>query len=222
MVNSETAFPVELVYATRGNPMSNFGSIQGSLPRPDMIVTRTNWDVFVPAQPRYGAPKSNMEILAQQVMTSAKGASIELLRGAVANVISGEPLHIDLPAQGLLFRFAKLYANQSPEDAHFSMRYVNRSAGLAGMWLSLLATLAVWAGIAWLGRAADTRPVSRSLIPGLSLVLGGAIVLTVSISVLRASVIPPSVLSLAVAISLAGRFAWQWWNRNKKEMHARS
>jgi len=87
----------------------------------------------LPAEPRYDAPKSNMELLAAQVMTSVKDASIELLRGTVANVISGEPLHIELPAQGLLYRFAKLYANQSAEDAHFSLRYVHRGAGFAGL-----------------------------------------------------------------------------------------
>jgi len=40
MINSATAFPVELVYATRGAAMHNFGRIKSSLPRPDMIVTR--------------------------------------------------------------------------------------------------------------------------------------------------------------------------------------
>lgn len=49
MINSATPFPVELVYATRGDAIHNFGRISGSLPRPDMIVTRTAWDVCVPA-----------------------------------------------------------------------------------------------------------------------------------------------------------------------------
>jgi len=215
MVNSATAFPVEIVYATRGGAMHNFGRIQGSLPRPDMIVTHTNWDVYVPAAPRYGKPTTNMEILAAQVITSVKNTSIELLRGAVANVISGEPLHIELPTQGLLYRFSKLYANQSQEDAHFTLRYVHRSAGFAGLWISLLATLAIWAGIVLVGLNARGPGALRELPLYVSWILlaGGAALATLSMTVLGANVIPPSILSLAIAVALVGWQSWQWWQK---------
>ncbi|MCH8226833.1 MAG: hypothetical protein IIC63_00255 [Proteobacteria bacterium] len=215
MVNSATAFPVELVYATRGAAMRNFGRIQGSLPRPDMIVTHTNWDVYVPAAPRYGEPRTNMEILAARVITSVTDTSIELLRGAVANVISGEPLHIELPTQGLLYRFSKLYANQSQEDAQFTMRYVNRSAGFAGLWISLLATLAIWAGIVLMAMNVRGPSALQNLplyIPW-TLLGAGAALTALSMSVLGASVIPPSILSLAIAVALGGWQSWQWWQK---------
>ena len=215
MVNSATAFPVELVYATRGAAMHNFGRIRGSLPRPDMIVTHTNWDVYVPAAPGYGEPRTNMEILAARVITSVKDTSIELLRGAVANVISGEPLHIELPTQGLLYRFSKLYANQSQEDAHFTMRYVHRSAGFAGLWISLLATLAIWAGIVFTALNARGSSALQELpryIPW-TLLGAGAALAALSMSVLGASVIPPSILSLAIAVVLGGWQSWQWWQK---------
>jgi len=202
MINSATAFPVELVYATRGDAMHNFGRIRSSLPRPDMIVTHSNWDVYVPAAPSYGKPRTNMDLIAAHVMTSVKDASVELLRGTVANVISGEPLHIELPTQGLLYRFSKLYANQSQEDAHFAMRYVHRSAGFAGLWLSLIATIGIWAGIALLWGAAAQLP---SYLPW-ALLSAGAILVVLSISLLGASVTPPSYLSLGLAIVL---FGWQ-------------
>ena len=160
MINSATAFPVELVYATKGEGMHNFGRIAGELPRPDMIVTHSNWDVYVPAAPRYGEPITNMEILATRLLTSVKDASRDLLAGTVANVISGEPLHIELPTQGLLYRFAKLYANQSTEDAYFALRYVHRSAGFAGLWISLLATVAIWVGIVLMGTGKGLFPAS--------------------------------------------------------------
>ncbi len=208
MVNSATAFPVELVYATRGAAMHNFGRIQSSLPRPDMIVTHTNWDVYVPAAPDYSAPDTNMEILAAQVMTSVKDASAELLRSAAANVINGEPLHIELPTQGLLYRFAKLYANQSAEDARFSLRYVHRSAAFAGWWISLLATLAIWAGIVLLSTQLKASPALQSLPPYVPwlLLTAGVAMLTLSIALLGASVVPASVLSLALALAVA---AWR-------------
>ena len=218
MINSSTAFPVELVYATRGDAMHNFGRIKSSLPRPDMIVTHSNWDVYVPAAPRYGKPKTNMDLIAAQVVSSVKDASIELLRGTVANVVSGEPLHIELPTQGLLYRFAKLYANQSAEDAQFSLRYVHRSAGFAGLWISLLATLAIWGGIVLLGRETDlsdngTLQRLPAYLPWTLLSAGTALVV-LSIGLLGASVIPPSVLSLAVA---AGLLAWHGWRRFAQE-----
>jgi hypothetical protein len=215
MINSATAFPVELVYATRGAAMHNFGRIKSSLPRPDMIVTHTNWDVYVPAAPRYGAPRTNMDIIAAQIITSVQDASVEMLRGAVTNVISGEPLHIELPTQGLLYRFAKLYANQSAEDAHFTLRYVHRSAGFAGLWISLLAAVAAWAGIVLLGISAGPHTPDESernrlqnlppFVPW-ALIASGATLVVISISLLGASMTPPSILSLLIAITLA---AWQ-------------
>ena len=215
MINSATAFPVELVYATRGAAMNNFGSIKSSLPRPDMIVTHSNWDVYVPAAPSYGEPTTNMEIIAARVLTSVKDASAELLRGAVSNVISGEPLHIELPTQGLLYRFAKLYANQSAEDAYFSLRYVHRSAGFAGLWISLLATLLVWVGIVLIGTKQTLVP--QNLPPYLpwALLVAGSLGVTASIGLLGASVVPPSILSLVIAAAL---LSWQllgWWKRNR-------
>jgi hypothetical protein len=256
MINSATAFPVELVYATRGPAMRPFGTLEGSLPRPDMIVTHTNWDVYVPADPSYGRPQTNMEVLAAEIVASVQDASIEMLRGAVSNVISGEPLHIELPTQGLLFRFAKLYANQSVEEARFSLRYVHQAAGFAGLWLSLLATLAGWVGIALLGKAGgghhrngfgadvsdgDYRNGANAGISGVddgipgqgmddsesailnsigidparlpaylpwTLLTGGAMLLALSIAWLGASVTPPSLLSLAIALLLGG---WKLW-----------
>jgi hypothetical protein len=220
MINSATAFPVELVYATRGAAMHNFGRIKSSLPRPDMIVTHTNWDVYVPASPSYGEPTTNMDIIATRVITSVKDASVEMLRGAVANVISGEPLHIELPAQGLLYRFAKLYANQSQEDAHFALRYVHASAGFAGLWISLLATFAIWAGIVLMSTTMKLKgPAALQSLPPYApwvLLASGAILTVVSLSLLGASVIPPSILSLVIAIALASWQVLQWWQTSRK------
>jgi len=220
MINSATAFPVELVYATRGSAMHNFGRIKSSLPRPDMIVTHSSWDVYVPAAPSYGKPSTNMDLIAEHIITSVKDASVELLRGAVTNVISGEPLHIELPTQGLLYRFSKLYANQSQEDAQFSMRYVHRSAGFAGLWISLLATIGIWAGIVLAGLNARPPALNGdeagallkmpSYVPW-ALLTAGAILVVISISLLGASITPPSILSLAIAIILAGWQARRKW-----------
>lgn len=224
MINSTTAFPVELVYATRGEVMDAFGTLQGRLPRPDMIVTRSNWDVYVPADPRYAEPKTNMDVIAGGIVAAMRDTSAELLRGAVTSaarhVVTGEPLHIELPTQGILYRFAKLYANQSPEPARFTLSYVHPAAGFAGLWLSLLATFVIWAGIAKMGsgsffapeRSATVQvPQKRNLTPFLPwlLITAGTVVLAMSLTLLGASPMPPSVLSVVLATALLVRKVWR-------------
>jgi hypothetical protein len=231
MVNSASAFPVELVYATRSPGMDHFGAIEAHLPRPDMIVTHSNWDVYVPSEPRYGKPRTNMQVLTQGVIASVADASAELLRGAVESVTGGQPLHINVPAQGRLFRFAKLYANQAAEEAYFTLRYVDRVAGYTGLWISLLATLAIWVGIVLIGIGAmrtkgegqiagvqgeapgmlqDLQSQLPSHLPA-ALIAGGAIALTLSLTLLGGGVLPPSVLSLAIAAVVTVWVVWRRW-----------
>jgi len=217
MINSSTAFPVELVYATRGAAMHNFGQIRASLPRPDMIVTHSRWDIYVPTSPRYGKPESNMEILATGVMSTMQTSSGELLRGQGTDVISGEPLHIELPTQGLLYRFSKLYANQSKDDAWFVLRYVDRSAGFAGFWLGMLGVLALWAGIVLTGIKKNVSERYSSPYFAFGLVVIGAVTLMLSVTLLGASVTPPSILSLVIA---AGLIAWRGVTAWKKHIKA--
>ena len=207
MVNSASAFPVELVYATRNKGMGTFGRVEGFLPRPDMIVTHTSWDVYVPAAPRYSKPKTNMEFLSGNALQPVKVATAGLLRDVMVNVITGEPLHIELPTQGVLFQFAKLYANQAKEDAYFSLRYVHEKAGFAGFWISLFAAAAVWAGIILLGM--KTTAIPRQL-PG-ALVGGGTVMMALSVLLLGTSVVPASLLSLVIAAAAAAWMGWQRW-----------
>jgi len=207
MVNSTSAFPVELVYATRNKGMDTFGRIEGFLPRPDMIVTHTNWDVYVPAAPRYSTPKTNMEMLSGTGIKPIQVATTSVLREVMANVVSGEPLHIDLPTQGVLFRFAKLYANQAREDAYFSLRYVHQKANFAGLWISLLAAAAVWAGIILIGLKNTSVP---SQLP-LTLVISGGVILALCVLLLGVSVVPASLLTLAIAAAITAWLAWQKW-----------
>jgi hypothetical protein len=107
----------------------------------------------------------------------------------------------------VLYRFAKLYANQAKEDAYFTLRYVHQKAGFAGLWLSLLAAAAIWAGIILIGLKSTVVP--RHL-PTL-LLTGGAVLLTMSVLLLGASVVPASMLSLLIASAAAAWLGWQRW-----------
>ena len=210
MVNSSTAFPVELVYATHNEQMETFGRIEGTLPRPDMIVTNSRWDVYVPATPRYGTPRTNMDVVSSNIIQTVRVPGASLLGDMEASVINGEPLHIDLPTQGILFSFAKLYANQSEDDAYFKLRYVHQRAGFAGLWISLLATAAIWAGIILTGL--KNTSANRHL--PVVLLVSGIFMLGLSVMLLGTSITPASVLSLLI-VSLAGVWLalkkWQMW-----------
>ena len=122
-------------------------------------------------------------------------------------VNSGEPLHIKLPTQGLRFRFSKLYANQSAENARFAMRYVHHDANQAGLGLSLLAVLMAWAGIVLMMRKPARLP--QSLAP--VLVVGAALMALLAFGMLGAAVLPASILGLLVGVILAGVTFWKQW-----------
>lgn len=211
MINSASAFPVELVYATQAATMRTFGKVSGHLPRPDMIVTHTNWDVYVPPSPRYSEPRSNMNILSSHVAASLKEASVDLLRATAGSIVSGEPLHIELPTQGLRYQFSKLYANQSADDAGFSIRYVHRSANLVGFWLSIVAVIVCWAGIVAMG---SKRIITPGFFPP-TLIVSGAGMAIAAIGVLGAGVVPASVLALVIGMALGGVVLWQHWRSRR-------
>ena len=118
-----------------------------------------------------------------------------------------------MPTQGLLYRFAKLYANQSEEDARFSMRYVHRSAGFAGLWISLLASLAIWAGIVLVGPKPVVAGQNLPRYLPWVLLITGSLGVTASINLLGSSVVPPSILSLVIAVALAAWRGLAWWQK---------
>jgi hypothetical protein len=43
------------------------GTISGRLPKPDMVVTQSRWDVFLPDGLSYGTPDSNMDVVEKGV-----------------------------------------------------------------------------------------------------------------------------------------------------------
>ena len=47
--------------------LGTLGRISGQLPQPDMIVTRSNWSVYLPDSFRYGTPSSNLRLVVSGV-----------------------------------------------------------------------------------------------------------------------------------------------------------
>ena len=111
----------------------------------------------------------------------------------------GQPLRITVPTQGVQFAFEKLYANQSSEEAAFSLRYVSARGNQLGLLGSAAGTLLLWLGIA--GLASSRIRLPRPAI--IACVVLGVAVLVGTIGFLGTSPLVASVLSLVLAVLLA-------------------
>ena len=72
------------------------GNVRGALPRPDILVTRSRWDVYLPEGPQYGEPSTNMELVASALRASRQEIDGEFRRTAAAanDPVRRQPLRI--------------------------------------------------------------------------------------------------------------------------------
>jgi hypothetical protein len=204
MINSAKGFPVDIVYATPVEGMGYLGSVSSRLPRPDMVVTHTRWDVFMPVGHRYREPDSTMDVVLRNARVNPRTAGTEAMtRGSdgFRNQI-GQPLRITVPTQGIHFAFEKLYANQSPEEAAFSLRYVSADTNNVGLLLSAMGTVLLWVGIVAIG----SRRIGISRNATVAVIASGAVLTVVTIGYLGISPVLASGLALVIAVLLAA-----WW-----------
>jgi hypothetical protein len=209
MINSARGFPVDIVYATPIQDIDGLGKVSSRLPRPDMVVTHSRWDVFLPVGPRYHGLDSTMDLVLGGLRVNPRLAGGEVMARAsdAYQAQMGQPLRITVPTQGVQFAFEKLYANQSDEEAAFSLQYISERGNQLGVVASAAGTLLLWLGIA--GLASRRIRLPR---PGIlaSVVLGVA-VLVGTIGFLGTSPVVASILSLALAALLALWTAVQRW-----------
>jgi hypothetical protein len=146
MLNSASGFPVEIVYATPIKKMGLFGSIQAHLPHPDMVVTHSYWDVFLPIGPNYQAVETNMNVISTNQVANPGRVS----HGDNSNDSSiqlGKPLRLTVPKKGIKYSFEKLYANQSDTAAGFAIRYASSAGNQVGLLVSIFSVVMIWAAI---------------------------------------------------------------------------
>ena len=173
MINSISGFPVQIVYATRVDKIEFLGSLGTRLPKPDMVVTRTRWDVFLPTGPRYRTPRSTLDVL-----VAGRAASPDAMLEASFSGASlgnpgtiGEPLRITVPRQGVQFSFEKLYANQSPEEAALTIDYVSSDGSNLGRWLAVAGVIVTALGLWMLCRPAIGRRSAQVCLVAVGLTL---------------------------------------------------
>ena len=217
MINSSEGFPVDIVYATPAANVGHLGTISSRLPRPDMVVTHTSWNVFLPVGPHYLTPDSTMDRVVHGTWANPRTAGGEAVTRASKAYQDqfGQPLRITVPSQGIRFAFEKLYANQSPEDASFSIRYVSAGVNQVGLVLSALGTILLWTGIVAIGRRGT--PINRNAT--LALVATGVILLALTLGYLEIGYVLASTLALVIALALAAWLVVNRW-RSRHESHA--
>jgi hypothetical protein len=200
IINSAEPFAVELVYATSGSRIGHLGSVEGLLPRPDVLVTDSRWDVYLPDGFRYAEPRSNMELVESAIPVSRQkmADAFAALERAPAGGVTVEPLRITVPASGVHYAFEKLYANQTGREAWFRVPYVSARGRMIGRLLSIAGVALLWAGI-----GLRLRKESPALLrTALTLILIGLAALVVAVRVCHTGTTLPLLLSLAAALLL--------------------
>ena len=199
LINSASGFPVEIVYAAPVQTLELSGTLSYRLPRPDIIVTNSRWDVYLPVGPHYRIAHSDLDIIQAGRWTNPRRETSAAAGGAETAL--GQPLRIEVPTQGIHFGFTKLYANQSTEDVGFIIRYVALELNRLGWALSVIGALLIWAGIIvlWNRRLWNRRAQSSRWLVAILFLLGAGLLLA-AIGYLQASPLPASVTSIAVAL----------------------
>jgi hypothetical protein len=159
IINSNRAFPVEIIYATPTSSLGWFGRVRVALPLPDMVATNSRLHVFLPDDLRYGEPTGNMDVVVQRQYISGEGMRAQV-GGEEDATRAG--LLIAVPQAGVRYEFQKLYANQGDREAWVAIPYATPWGGRAASLLALLGAGLFWASLA-LGvlRRKGIRPVSN-------------------------------------------------------------
>ncbi|MCF6320129.1 MAG: hypothetical protein L3J83_12785, partial [Proteobacteria bacterium] len=185
MLNSVTGFPVVVVYATPISKMGLLGSISSQLPLPDMVVTHSFWDVFLPIGPNYQEITSNMtSIIKGRLVNANQQTAVD----SMAKMQAGSLLNMKVPKQGIQYSFEKLYANKSDTLAGFEIRYASESGNHMGLLLSIVSVILIWLAIFLLktGKTKQSKVIVTLII--------GIVGLFISVGYLRiATTVPFSV-----------------------------
>ncbi|MCB1053419.1 MAG: hypothetical protein H6510_04730 [Acidobacteria bacterium] len=200
IINSADGFPVEIVYATPGDSMNQMGAIRGVLPKPDLVVTQTEWEVNVPADFTYTHPQTNMEWIppATPISSADSGQAESRLREQLAS----SNLRLNVPESGYRLRFQKIYANQSEQAPMFRMTYTSASGSRSLDTLMILFTVLFWGGL-FFSWHQKPKPAWQKW----GFAPFGLVVLIVS-QVMNRSLLLPGLSSLILVLTWAGYVLW--------------
>ncbi len=205
--NATDGFAVDLIYEVPGARLGGLGTVRAVLPQPDILVTETAWDVFLPADLRYGTPHTTMEMTARGLPVAAGDLQEQMAVAGSQSERVSEPLVIQVPTAGVRYSFTKLYANQRDERVELRIGYASRRGGVIGSWITALGTLLLWVAVALTLRSESK---ARRRLAG-ALALTGSLTVAVMMGVFHASSRPAVTISVLVALVVAVGIAARWW-----------
>ncbi len=167
MLNSVAGFPVEVIYATPIAQMGLFGTLSSQLPLPDMVVTHTLWDVYLPVGPNYQAVTSNMQAIVTGQLVNTQQQALKNNSDQL-NQSTGQPLHMKVPHQGIKYSFEKLYANQSETLAGLKIRYASELGNKTSLIFSIISVLFIWLAIFFMTKKQPLKLIGTLLILGIA------------------------------------------------------
>jgi hypothetical protein len=198
ILSSADGFPVEIVYATRVSTMSSLGSVRARLARPDLLVTTSHWELYVPDGFDYGRASTNMNLIVDggRVTGEAMAKEMAAVDAALASPNLAEPFRIDVPSSGVRYAFEMLYANHGDVDAYVSIPYTSRGGAALGEIVSLLGIFLAFVALK-IWRASEPRfPVPAKL----GAAGGAALLVLVPIAGYGVSATPALVLTVALVL----------------------
>ncbi|HKU39735.1 MAG TPA: hypothetical protein VJR89_16355, partial [Polyangiales bacterium] len=181
----------------------SLGRISGRLPSPDMVVTHSVWDVYLPVGLQYGEPSSNLEQQTAAVTASAEDMKRALESSRASTAVA--PLRIEVPAQGVRYSFSKLYANRASEPAEFSLSYSSQGGAWFARLVSLFGAALFWVGLWMLLSSSNKRRAA------LASTASGAVLVLITASGFGVSMLWPLLGSLV----LLGAFGLRWVLANR-------
>jgi hypothetical protein len=204
IINSTAGFPVQVVYATQGPGFGSLGHARGSLPRPDILVTQSHWDVYLPADMSYGRPSTNLDVVEAGEVVSRDDLARQLARADGERGASPilDPLRISVPTAGVHYAFEKLYTNQSDQDTWIALPYASAAGAVGGRVASALGAFLFWLGLGVFFRPDPRLP---QLPPRISLGVGGAglLIVFVCAGLYHVGLVSALLVSLAVVAGTA-------------------
>lgn len=205
-----SGFPVRLVYAIQGSPLRALGTFRARLPRPEILATRSSWEIDLPEELTYGEPRTSMDPARGTLPARAPSPAEPPAPGAAAPP-EGAELRIDVPATAVRLQFEKLYANRGPEDSWVAVPYASAVGAAAGKAATVLGTIAAWTGLL-LGLRTEGR---RARAAWFALAAAGLAGVLATIALLHVAADPAFRLSLGVAGALAARAGIAAWRARR-------
>jgi hypothetical protein len=176
------------------------GSVRARLARPDLLVTTSHWELYVPNGYAYGRASTNMNLLVDggRVTRDAMAKEMAAVDAALRSPNLAEPFRIDVPSKGVRYGFEMLYANHGDVDAYVSIPYTSRSGAALGEIVSLLGIFLAFVALK-IWRASEPRlPFGPKV--GAATAAVAALLVLVPIAVYGVSATPALVLALALVL----------------------